>query len=243
MISLNVIGSFEGCEESKSHEGKFYAYVKPLAKTPRGILKPVKVKPKFGPVRDGIEIMGMFALICEESQIPTIGIGEKVSASAVVWPTNTPRWSDRQNSIVPGSETSFQYVLDGEIKPSNAKAKEPTFKADGYYTGALRLKDNRVRVKCSIEDVPPSWLLRQQRTRKGKAYMTVQEELGIVQFTVEAGNVPAIPSAAPIEVTGEVWPISEPYFDEKQDSVSNRVIPTPVFFANSLNIQKEAAKA
>ena len=48
MIKLQVAGTFEGYEESKTWPGKFYVYVRSVAQAPKGLLQTTRIARPYG---------------------------------------------------------------------------------------------------------------------------------------------------------------------------------------------------
>jgi hypothetical protein len=242
MITLNVVGSYEGNEESKSYPGKVYVYIKPIAVPPAGFLRAVKCPKEYGAAADGMQKLGAFAFLCEPDKVPVVGIGEKIAASATLWPVMKPYWNKRENNVGYMREMSTVYILDGEVKPSNAKAVPASFSFKGYYVGAVRGEDGDITVNCQIEDAPPAWVIRETRVKKGVNFISAAEKLGGVHLSASAEHVPALPGGAPIETRGAVWPVISPYWDEESETVAIQKVPTPVFLVTHA-IAAEKAKA
>ncbi len=243
MLMLNVMGTFEGYEESKSQEGKFFAYIKPIATPPAAVLSPVKCKKKYGVPADGVPQLGNLAILCEPEQLPSVGVGEKVAATAVCWPISKPAWSERDNRVINSRDIVPLYVLEGEIKPTTAKAVAPAFHLKGYYQGALRMTNGQVRMHCVLDDVPPAWVLKQSNIKKGiRGYTTGTEVLGNISVIAESGHMPVVSINSPVEAKGVCWSVCEPYWNVKKDCVAWLKIPTPVFLTTAA-ITTEKVKA
>lgn len=243
MIKMNIVGSYEGTEESKTHEGKFYCYIKPLVTAPKDLIITHKQHMEYGPDLFGTDEMGMYAIICEESQIPAVMIGEKVTCSVSCWAVAKPYWNDKKSQIEHSRRLSFFFILESEIKQSTAKAQPSSYQLNGYFDGAVRMQEGQVRIKCSFDDSPPSWLLHKVKVPKGKSsLMDAEEKLANVQIISDMVNVPVVTLNAPIEATGDVWPIREAYFKDENGCFEINVVPTPKFIVKAA-IKTEKVKA
>jgi len=234
MITLSIVGSFEGAEESKSFPGQFFAYIQPIVAPPAGFLKLIRCNRKFGRAEQAAQRIGMFALLCNRDKLPALEIGTKVQASAICWPIAKPIWSKHQNNVVHARSITPRYVLEGDMKPTSIKAAPVTAQLKGYFQNAVRMDPNTIQAHVVIEDTPPAGLLLNVSVESTKGnHVPGVETLGPVPIFARPEQLPAIQTAASVSVTATCWPVCEPYLDEKTDSVVWCKMPDAHFVATS----------
>ena len=231
MLRLTITGSFEGYEESKAYPGQNYIYVRPTATPPQGLLKSVRCPKQFGAPLEGTQELANFAILCGPADIPLVEIGTPISLATIAWPISKPVWSNRDNQIVWMKETTPLYTLDGKVtaldKPTN---DAPRFEFTGTYQGGVRRDSAYTATRCMLAEAVPVELLRQVRVKKGlKGFISSQERLGAIFIQAHRTHIPALRPKTRITAKGTCWPISNPYYDPKTDSVAHQTIPTPIF--------------
>lgn len=239
MITVTGIYAFEGYEESKSHtDGTHYIYLKPICPPDQGILKNVKVKPEFGNPLDAMEKTGAFGVLAPREKIPTLAIGQKVAGSFHLWPVQSPRWDFRKNCVGFGNYIKTVYTLNGEIKPSNAKATPPTINIDAFFAGAVRNEENGIALSIILDDMPPEGVLVSRSIEKGKSYIQAMEQLGHLTPGTTAGILPALASGTAITAEGTIWPVSEPKWDKEAGQIGYNVVATARINLTKINETK-----
>ena len=243
-ISINVNGSLDGYEESKSYPGRYYVYIRPTALPPTGMLRMVKCEKGFGAPADAVQKLGVFAILCEPESIPSAQIGDRVSCNVTCWPVSKPVWSDRLNNISQAKDTEFFYVLNGEIKSSTSKPTPAAYTAQAFYAGAVK-DDRGISVRMVIDDQPPAWLLREQRIKKGKQnnFVTGTDMVAKLVVIAEEMHMGNVQPNSLIESKGVCWPICHPYWDRKTEQIIWQKIPSPIFLTNHAITQDKAKPA
>jgi len=238
MMKVNVVGKFLGDEKNKSYPDKTYLIVRPEVPAPDGMLKPVRVVPPesrgFG-AADVLRELGTVAVMCDLGRLPDIGIGERVSLTAVYWPVLRPRWSGWLGEVVDASESDGVFVLDGEVKAADGAARPFGFELKGALT-SRRLDEGSewARMGCEVErGEVPGWLLRKVKVRQNgfKKVVPAEEKLGTIEILADVGQMNRIRRGGLFEARGECWPIRVPYWSERTGKAELSVIPEMEFRA------------
>jgi hypothetical protein len=186
----------------------------------------------------------MYAILCNEAELPAVAIGERVTCATSLWPISRPVWSQRENTITHTREISPLFTLDKEIKATNAKPQPATASIEGSFAGAKRCSNFSTDLIISLDAVPPAGILQTRRVQAGKGrYKDGQERIGSVTVNVSQDKMSALVPHAPISVKAELWPVCDPYFDKSTGTVQHRVMPHPVFRATSVSMQQQSKAA
>lgn len=242
MLTLNLVGAFLGDDKNKTYPDKSYLYIKPLVSPPDGFLKTVRCVPPFGKAVEMSQEIGAVAVMCDSASVPDLGLGEKVALTAHCWPVLRPMWSARDNQVVYPFEPGFFYILDGEIKPAQAKAQPFGFTFAGT-SRHRRLVDERIEVAAEMEGTPPAWLLRKISVKQGFRYTDAVERKGDVCIScpVAVGN--KLRRDTRFEAKGICWPVLTPYWNKDTDSATQQVVPSLYLDAAEINVGGAPAAA
>lgn len=255
MITLNLTGIYEGEAENKTYPGKAYFVVRPCVQPPAGLLRAVTCPKKFGAPESANEQLGAYAVLCDADQLPRdINIGARIALSASFWPIAQPTWSERSSQVTYGQRHAVALELVGEVKPAGNKPVPFTFNA--RVPVLARMRDPRdpsfVTLKCAIPATPPAWVLRdgvnvaKKVNGKPAGFVKASELIDAAELRVPLAALPQVASDDLIDFAGACWPVSIPYFDNKQNEVLWKVVPETRFFvqtAKAVPAEKAASKA